>query len=215
MMLVMAFSLNQTQNFYPGNLPCLVIFKPLPLLVMYKAQLSLLILDIKPLLQATQVECWLVVQQKNISQVQIKWLAWFHVQFSDTIPQESWCLVGSGSNPIDKSLSSSSLHFWSVPNRFLQPAVVLLQGFHRLGNGLHCFSWLCVGRRFIIASSSAAFLWAFMTLVWASGLIAFRSELLMYLVLPEAFSPLPLQLVVAKAVPWASMGATFNGVVHA
>ncbi len=35
----------------------------------------------------------------------------------------------------------------------------------------------------------------------------------MYLVPPEAFFSLPLQLVVAKAIPWAGMGATtnFNG----
>ncbi len=52
-----------------------------------------------------------------------------------------------------------------------------------------------------------------MTSVLASGLVAFQSELLMYLVPPVAFFPLPLQLVVAKAVPWVGMGATsyFNG----
>jgi hypothetical protein len=66
MMLVIAFSLNRTQNLYPRNLPCLVIFTPLPLLVMFKAQPAFLVLDTKPLLQHRSNVDWLFNRRTHL-----------------------------------------------------------------------------------------------------------------------------------------------------
>jgi hypothetical protein len=79
--------------------------------------------------------------------------------------------------------------------------------------GAIVFADFALAEDFSLSSSSSAYLQALMTLVWVSGLIAFQLELLMYLVPTEAFFPLPLQLVVAKAIHWAGTGATsyFNG----
>jgi hypothetical protein len=115
-MLVIACLLNQTQNLNPGNLPCLVIFEPPPLLVMFKAQLAFLIMDVKPLLQNRSNVDWLSNRRIHLKSRSSDLLDF---RASEILGYDSsrnsmafWKWLEPSADDIDESLLSSSLHFW-------------------------------------------------------------------------------------------------------
>jgi hypothetical protein len=123
MMLAIAYLLNQTQDLYPGNLPCLVIFKPPLLLVMFKAQLAFLIMNMKPLLQHRSNIDWLSNRRTNLTSrlsdlLDFRATAILGYDFLRNL-MAFWKWLKPSADDIDKSWSSSSLHFWSALPDFL------------------------------------------------------------------------------------------------
>jgi hypothetical protein len=137
-MLVTAFLLDQAQNLYPGNMPCSVIFKPPPLLVMFKAQLVFLILDIKPLLQHRLNVNWLSSRRTHLKSrlsdlLDFRASAIFDYD-SSRVSMPFWKWLEPSVDDIDSHCHHPFFALFDCTNRFLQ------QGFHCLENGLHCLS---------------------------------------------------------------------------
>jgi hypothetical protein len=169
MMLVIAFLLNQTQILYPGNSPCLVIFKPPPLLVMFKAGLAFLILEVKPLLQHRLNIDWLSSRRTYL---QLGLSDFHNFRVSAILGHDSlkvlmpfWKWLETSVNDIDKSSSSSSLLFWNALTDFFNLGLSFSRDFIFLEMDFIVLADFALAEDFSLSSSSAAFLQALMILV--------------------------------------------------
>jgi hypothetical protein len=169
MMLVIACLLNQTQNLYHGNLPCLVIFKPPTLLVMFKARLPFLILDIKPLLLHRSNVDWLsnrrTYLKSRLSDL-LNFIASAILGY-DSLRNSTafWKWLKPSADDIDKSLSSSSLYFWCALTDFFNLRMSFYRDFIVLEMDFIVFADFALAEDFSLSSSSVTFLQALMTLV--------------------------------------------------